>query len=221
MTAKSLVSSSLFSLRPADTAEQALAWMDEMKIAQLPVAEGDIFEGIVTEDDLLNADDPYATVADVPYQRAQNAYVMEDTHFYDILKTATDYRLEAIPVLDPNKRLIGTIGLSNLLTGLSEVFAVQTEGSVLVLDIPPKSYSPAEIGRIVESVDGLLVSLYLTRSSEDGRSQITLKVNVNDLDGLVAAFERFGYRVVERHFHASPSSVQTRNYAALMRMLEV
>jgi acetoin utilization protein AcuB len=220
LLARELISDDILAIRPDDTAALALNWMDEMKISQLPVVREGVFDGVITEDELLDAP-PDTPVSEAYRQRLEQAFVHENSHFYDVLKAVGDYRLEIVPVLDVDKNFIGAISLQSIAANLGTLFAVQETGSILVVEIPPHSYSLAEIGRIVESVGGTVLSFYLSRNDDTDRTRATLRVAINDLTSLTAAFEHFHYHVVESHHAPDTESTYRRNFDALMKYLAV
>lgn len=186
----------------------------------MPVAEGDEYRGIVAESELLDEEPETLLSATAPEQRG-GIYVQDESHIYDVLKALTDFQVEVMPVLDGEKRLVGSIGLRSITSHLGEIFAVREAGDVLVIDIPPRSYSPAELGRIVESAGATLLSLYLSRNIELERTQATLRVFAPEMETLIGALESFGYRVSESYVHHPASDVSRRNFDALMKFLNV
>jgi predicted transcriptional regulator len=218
--AKTLLSGEVFPLRPTDTTALALSWMEEMKVSHLPLTEEGVYQGLVREEELMQAE-PDDEVRNHTQPRLEAAYALEDTHVFDVLRVATGYHLDVVPVLDTDRNYVGAVGARDLLTGLGNLFSVQSEGSMLVLNIPPRSYSPAEISRIAESSGATVEGMFLSRSNDNEHSQVTLKVSTQDLPSLAAAYERFGYTVAASYHHHAPDSVYKRNYEALMRFLEV
>ena len=53
MIAEELINQMIPALKPTDTAEKAILWMEELKTNQLPVIENRMFKGLITEDIIL------------------------------------------------------------------------------------------------------------------------------------------------------------------------
>lgn len=193
--------------------------MEEQKVAQLPVADDQTYLGLVREVELLEADEEDEVQTHIQHQ-LDHAFVPESAHLFDVFRVASRQQLDVVPVLGADHSYLGVADIRSLLTAMSELLGVQSEGSMLVLNIPPHSYSPGQIARIAESAGATLESLMLTRG-EEGQTQVTIKVNIQDLQSLAASYERFGYTVAASFHHHTPGSVYERNYQALMRFLEV
>jgi hypothetical protein len=79
----------------------------------------------------------------------------------------------------------------------------------------------SEVGRIAESADAKVLSLYLAQTPGTDTFLLTLKLNVEDLSRLIAAFERFDYKVIRAYHRARFADNYDRNLQALLRWLEM
>ncbi|MEM6262109.1 MAG: CBS domain-containing protein [Bacteroidota bacterium] len=221
MIAQDLISDSIPPVKSTDTLGNALDWMGEFKLNQLPVVDHRTFKGLITENDLLDAADLDAFVSDFQYVGWKSAYVHANQHIYELIQVMGNLKLELIPVLSEEEEYLGVVTLKDLLRHLGDQFAVQEPGSILVIQVPQNSYVLSEIGRIAESADAKILSFYLKVLPDEGSIQITIKVNVEDPNRVVAAFERFDYKVMETYRRRSSSDDARRNYNALMKYLDI
>ena len=221
MIARDLISDKIPSVKSTDSLGNALAWMNEFKITQLPVVDKGIFSTMITEEDVLDAADLRASVGETIHTGWEGAYVVASHHVYDALATMVNFNLEMVPVLGEDKIYLGAITLRDLLRYLGTLFAMNEKGSVIVVKIPQNGYMLSEIGRIVESADAKVLSLHLSQSTARLPSIATLKLNVEDPTRVVASFERFEYKVVETYYRSEQMENLQRNLDALMNYLDI
>lgn len=221
MIAREFISDTVPSVKSTDAAGRALDWMNQFKVAQLPIVDQGRYLGMVTEDDILEATDLSLTVAEIRLGGWESAAIYEDKHIYEAIRLMSMLKLEVLAVLDSNDQFQGIITIRDVLSFLEKLFSIQEPGGVMVVEIPKNGYVLSEIGRIVESTDAKILSLYLSNKPDDTGFIATLKLNVEDLSRVVASFERFDYRVIKT-FHRSPQLVDyQKNLDALLNYLDI
>ncbi len=221
MLASSLISDTIPPVKPNDHIGMALDWFGEFRVSQLPVVDNGRYLGLITEEEALEAADPDTPVGDVVRVGWQNAYVQSNNHIYDVIALMGGLKVEVLPVLDAANHYLGVITLRDIAEYLSQLFALNEPGGVLVLQIPSNSYMLSEIGRITESADTKVLSLYLAPSEDRTELYLNLKVNVEDLSRLVAAFERFNYKVAHIIHRGSRIEQTNENLDAFFRFLNM
>src|SRR5690606_1597397 len=130
MLAIDVITNDLPLLKPTDTVEQALEWMDEFKVNHLPVTENNTFYGVVNETSLLNAEDARQEVVQLQPEFIM-AYANTIDHVFEVVKQVSDYRLSVIPVLDEHKRYAGSISIHFLMEIIADMPVVKNPGSIL------------------------------------------------------------------------------------------
>ncbi len=189
-------------LKPTDTVQKALDWMNELKVHQLAVVENGEYLGMILEDNLHDSEQFDALVGDFPLQY-KNIYVPEYHHFYEVINEANKNNLQVIAVLDEFKKYIGVISVNDTAGALARSYATQEQGGILVLYMRDYDYSLTEIARLVESDGVKILSSYIEPDTYD-RSMIklTLKLNRTDLTRTIATLERYDYQIIAS-FHES------------------
>ncbi|MEL6589368.1 MAG: CBS domain-containing protein [Bacteroidota bacterium] len=215
-----LISDTVPSVKSSDLAARALDWMGEFKLGQLPIVDDGQYKGMITETDILDATSMEVPVGDIRFAGWESAYIYQGNHVFDAIEAMNKFKLEVLPVLDEENRFLGVITIRDLLLYLNRMFAVNEKGGILVIEIPQNSYVVSEIGRICESADATILSLYLSQQP-DLSMQVTLKLNVEDLSRVVASFERFEYKIVRTYHKAAPLEDLQRNYEALLKYLDM
>jgi hypothetical protein len=108
--------------------------------------------------------------------------------------------LTLIPVIDEKELYKGCITLKGIVQNLSTMIAVQNPGGVIVLELNQNDYSVTQIGNIIESNDAKILSLHVSSSPDSMRMEVTIKVNREDLSGILQTFYRYNY-AVKATFH--------------------
>ena len=158
MTAESLISDAIVPLSPSDTGEEALGVMNEFYVRHLPVVENGELLGVVSEDDVLDAD-PMEAVGN--YRRpVRPPSVFPDDHLYDVMRVLTEYKLTVVPVINREGSYIGLITNEDLLRQFGESSTFSSQGSIVVLEVLRHDYSLSEISRIVESEGAIILSSF-------------------------------------------------------------
>lgn len=194
MHASDLITDDIPALKPEDTVSRALDWMEEFKVAHLPVVSDERLVGLVKDSDLVDGNDPKATVGRM-MEQVEVPFVRDRQHIYDVMKLFVERALTVVPVLDMNGRYLGLVNEHEALRRLSEVANVREPGSVVVLEMNFNDYSLQEIARIVEGNDAKVLSVYCHSLPESTRLEVTLKINREDISGILQTFERYEYQV--------------------------
>ncbi|MEL6673770.1 MAG: CBS domain-containing protein [Bacteroidota bacterium] len=221
MIVRELISDILPSVLSSDTASRALSWMGEFKLSQLPIVDEGKYVGLITEDDILDAAAPDLEVGEMKFSGWDSAYIYEENHIYDGIDLMSKLGLEILPVLDEENTYLGVITFRDISRHLGTLFALQDPGGILVLQVRRDSYVLSEIGRIVESEDAAVLSLYLSASPISNDLLVTMKLNVEDLSRVVSSFERFDYQVVRVYHRGEAVDDYRRNLDALIKYLEM
>lgn len=221
MIVTELISDYVPSVSSSDSTTRALDWMNEFKLSQLPVVDGGVYQGLITENDILDADSLDLLVGETKFKGWDSAFIHNENHLYDALDLMANLKLEVLPVLGEDDSYLGVITFRELAPYLGRLFAVHQAGGILVLEIPRNGYSLSEIGRITESEDTKVLSLYLWAHPEGHVMWVTLKLNAEDLSRVSAAFERFDYKIVRTYNKVEPIDDYRQNIDALMKYLNM
>ncbi len=220
MHATDLISVDIIPLKPTDPVSLALDRMEELKLAHLPVVDDGHLVGMVKDSALLENGHARGAVGDV-MDRVELPYARELWHIYDVMKLFVERGLSVIPVLSMEGRYLGAVNEHMALLRLSEVANVREPGSVLVLEMNAIDYSLQEIARIVEGNDGKVLSVYCHPLPDSTRTEVTLKINREDISGILQTFERYEY-TVKTTFQGSRFHENLRGrYDELVRLINL
>lgn len=220
MLAQQLITDEIPPIKTTDTAQMAMAWMDEFKVSHLPLVDGIQYLGLVSDNDLLDLNQPEAPIGEQLGEPA-NPSITEDQHLYDVIRMIAELGLTLVPVLDVDGNYSGAITLSHLMGQISGIASINDPGGIIVLEMSQHDYSLMEIGRIVEGNDAKILSSYITSYPDSTLLEVTLKVNKEDLSGVLQTFNRYNY-TVKASFQESVFKDDLKNrYDALMNYINM
>jgi len=220
MIASELISKVVPPLRPTDDAERALQWMDEFKVSHLPVVDGTHFLGIISESDILDANAPGGTVANLDAD-LERAYVSDTQHIYYVIRRLASTDLTCIAVLDADEHYMGCITQSDLVMKFEDLAVINQPGGILIIRLKDMDYSLARIAHIVESNGVSILSSYIFNRKDTGNIELTLKVNREDLSPVIQSLERHDYEVASFFQEASHLEDLKGRYDELMRYINI
>lgn len=220
MIAQQLISQSVPPLKTSDDGQKALNWMSDFQVRHLPIVEQGKFVGLISENDLLDHNNLEVLIKDHPLS-LKSPQVHANEHIYEVIKTAVNQQLSVIPVVDETMDYIGGITLQSLLSHFAQSTALIEPGGIIVLEIQKRNYSLAEIARIVESEGALILSTLISSYPDSPVLEITLKINKQQLDAIIATFERFEYTIKASYQESDYFDNLQDRYDALMNYLNI
>lgn len=193
MIAEHLISDIIVPLRTSDTGAEALGIMAEFYVRHLPIVNQEQLLGLLSEDAILDHDveEPvgsYNLDLQYPFARTQD-------HLYDVIRLVADHQLTAIPVIDEKRRYKGLITAEDLLRHFAESGTFREPGGIIVLEMMRHDYSLAQLARIVESENAVILSAHVQPFPNSPRIEVTLKVNKQNISNILASFERFDFAI--------------------------
>ena len=201
MLAIDLITEEIPPLKTTDNGKTALQWMDDFKITELPVIKNSTYLGIVSETDLLDAEDASAAL-EVFQPELNKICIDQDEHIYEVMGIMSIHKVSILPVIDHERNYLGMITRAILVEKISNLAAIKDPGGILQLDLNVNDYSLSKIAAIVESNDAKILSSYVYVHDDSTKMSLTFKINRTDLSGLIQSFERYNY-VVSASFHQS------------------
>lgn len=219
MIAKNAIEESIPYLKVSDSVLFALELMEEFKQEHLPVLKGKELIGVVSEQQLLDADG-VELIEDLNFPLIQVA-VKEYAHLFDAMKAGYESTSSVLPVINETGAYIGLISPKSLLIKLSEYNFVSETGGIFVLEIDAHQYALSEIARLVESNKAAVLSVATAKLTSLDKIQVTIKVNTLDLTYIIASLERYEYNITHVFHQAEQIDQLKERYDALMHYLSV
>ncbi len=221
MRAGEIASNVMKPLNSNGTGEQAIVAMHEYNLNQMPVTDGGNYFGIISLEEitsLKHLNDPIIQI----HTSLKRPFVLESSHLFDVMKAALEFNVKIIPVLsDQTNEYMGVISAESCLKAFSELNSIVDEGGIIEVSVPINNFALNEIIRIVENNDVRVLACYTNIDHKNGKVEITIKTNSNDLAAVIAAFERHGLEIKD-FFHEQEYTENLKDrYDALMRFINV
>ena len=195
MIAVDLIHDDIPLLYLSDDISTAVTFFDDYKLHQIPVFEASKFLGLIDEEIVLNAP-AKSKIKDLKKQFRKEE-VLSEKNLFDVLYFFKKGDLCVLPVVDKNNNYLGCIHEKILLLKLCEILKVQTPGGIIHLEINIVDYSLAQIAQIVEGNGARILSLVcLPNSSSSKLMEILIKINQEELSGIIQTFQRYEYKII-------------------------
>jgi len=207
-------------LRLSDKVYQALELMNENHVEHLPIVDGDKYVGMISEEDLSQAENDHSTL-DQFQQSISNAAVKDDEHVLKAIQIAVQNGLTVVPIVGEDNELLGVVTYSDLLKYSSEFMSLNEPGGLIVLEIESKNYSFNELSRLVEGNDAQIKQLNTSIDPATGLMEVTIKINKLEVSDIVATFQRHEYNVKYYFGEELFENELKTNYDNLMNYLKI
>lgn len=219
MLASQLINSSFPAINLFDKISLALQLMDEYDVLHLPVLSEEKYAGLISKDDLLDADE--GNLVATMESSLQKVSVKGDEYFLSALRIIADHELSLLPVITAQSELSGVITARDLLRRLSSFVGNDDKGGIIVLETEKRNFSFGEVNRLVETNDAYITQLNTYTEPDTGLVVITLKVNKIEVSDIVATFQRYDYAVRYYFGEETYTNELKQNYNHLLSYLNM
>lgn len=202
-----------------DKVSYVLQCMDDNDVQHLPLVKDDYFVGLVSKKDILTLDG-HQTLAHLE-NLLPRIGILASMHFTSALNLFAKNDLSLLPVLNDQQECIGVILLKNLNELMAQFLGVDLPGAILVLSISPYQYSLAELSRLVETNNAQITQLNTHFDEASGALMITIKLNKEDADIIIATVQRYNYQVIHHFGNTILHNDIEDHYHHLMNYLDV
>jgi CBS domain-containing protein len=215
-----LINNNIPRLKLQDTVSKALQLISDFRITHLPVVAEDKYLGMISEDDLLDAEDD-KTPMELMQEHFVNAAVHDNEHFLTAVNCCNQFDTTVVPVINEEKELVGVITTPDLLKALGNFAGTNEIGGIVVLEMERSQFAISEISRIVESNDATILHLNTTVHPDTGMLTVTIHINKKEIASIVATFERYDYDVIYYFGNENFENEIHSNYRHLMNYLDI
>jgi CBS domain-containing protein len=215
-----LISNNIPRLKLQDSVGKAVQLVTDFRVTHLPVVSDDKYLGLLSEEDLLDAESETHTIESLQEHFIQ-ASVKDNVHFLNALTVSTQCDSNIIPVVNEDGDLAGVIATVELLKALGNFAGANEIGGIIVLEMERNQFAISEISRIVESNDCTILHLNSFSDPVTGMLTVTLHVNKREIAAVVATFERYDYDVIYYFGNENFENEIHSNYRHLMNYLDI
>lgn len=219
MLVSEIAQSTIPLLHNSDTIENAIEIFQQSNVLHLPVIHEDKYEGLISLDELLSAED--TDTLDALKDKLMHVSIAHDQHFLSALKIIAAYNISILPVLSLNNEYSGAVSQQTLLNALYTFLNCDEPGGIFVLEMERSKFSVGELCRLVETNDAYVTQLNTYTEQVSGLFIVTFKVNKTEVSDILATLQRYDYTV--RHFFGEEvfENELKENFDNLMSYLNV
>lgn len=218
MRAKDILSTNHKKASITNTVDEALKVMDRNKTRHMPLVKSKAFLTIVDEE-ALRSEKPGTTLADL-IKTGVRVFVRGNDHMLEAAKKMYNEHLTIIPVLDEDDTYLGVITLEKLSGAIISTYDLNSEGSLLVIEIPQQDFHLSELIRILE-LEMVHIFSVLVSTENYPEIEITLKTDIKDINTVLQTLERYSYKVKAYYEDNNYNDQLKDRYESLMSYLNV
>jgi acetoin utilization protein AcuB len=215
-----LINNNIPRLKLQDTVSKALQLINDFRVTHLPVIADDKYLGLISEEDLLDAEEEKMPI-ELMQENFITAAVHDNEHFLNAVNYCNQHDTTVVPVTNEENELQGVITSSDLLKSLGNFAGTNEIGGIIVLEMERSQFAISEISRIVESNDATILHLNTTVHPETGMLTVSLHINKKEIASIVATFERYDYDVIYYFGNENFENEIHSNYRHLMNYLDI
>lgn len=220
MLTANLINNNIPRLKPQDSVAKALQLVSDFKLTHLPVVSDNKFLGLISEDDLMDVEEP-KSVIEALQESFIHAAVLDSAHFLIAVNCSIQFDTNVVPVINAENDFSGVISTTDLLKALGNFSGANEIGGIIVMEMERSQFAISEISRIVESNDCTILHLNTIIHPETGMLTVTIHINKREIATVVSTFERYDYHISYyfgiQHFENEIES----NYRNFMHYLDI
>jgi acetoin utilization protein AcuB len=220
MLLKQLISPEVPITTPTDTIDYIASLFFASELCQLPVIDKDKYLGLIDAKEIAELKNNPEELNPRLYENLRPA-ISTNAHPYEALRILHHHQIGILPVLNDENEYIGSLTKDGLLTYLIENINIDVNGGIIVLEMEPRNYSLAEIARICENEQVLILGAQAKTNNSTSKLEVTIKTNSTDLSAIVQAFERYQYTVLDTYGDQKIENDTSDRYKLLMNYINM
>jgi Mg/Co/Ni transporter MgtE len=185
--------------RAMDSEETILAAQDffmDVSFSHFPVLEDGIYLGSIVAEDIETFDTD-KKISNYKYT-LEPFFVRSSMNWLDVLEVFGKNHTDIVPVLDENNNYLGYYELTDSMRFLNETPFIKEAGGIIIVKKALVDYSMSQVSQIVESNNGKLLGLFVSKSDND-TIEITIKVTLGVMNDIIQTFRRYNYEIISEH----------------------
>ena len=196
MIAENLITESIPTVTLDEVGSKVLTLMEIYRVSHLPVVVGKEYFGVVSDKDIYDAENFDEKIEKYIFPILLQPHVHVNQHIFEVVGVALGCGVSIVPVLEEDHSYVGSITRTDLAFKLTELFSSNEPGGIIVLELTEINYSLSQIAQIIEGNDARILSLYTHKPSSSSKElNVTIKVNVVELSGIIQTFTRYDYLI--------------------------
>lgn len=197
MLVQEILNTEIAPLKATDTVALALTKLDLLHTTKFPVVEDGKLIGMIALETLIEVNNEEILIQEVPLD--ESIFLPNDQHLFEATRKMLSHELFILPVVDGDKNFLGVIKKREVLEALSNLFNLESFGSVLTIEMMPYDFTLSELIRIIEIEDAKILGVAVQKPNENNDFyRISIKLNIEDSSTVSSALNRYGYVVTSQ-----------------------
>lgn len=181
-------------LKVTDKISEAQLLFNQLTYSHIPVKNQDNFYiGCISDNDAHCFESSKELNS---YKYALEGFFVKDgTNWLNILEAFAENSSNIMPVLNDKNEYLGYYELNDIIGLFNQTPFFSETGGILIIEKGFNDYSFGEVSQIVESNNGKLLGVFISRMEND-MVQLTLKISGTELNELIQSFRRYSYNII-------------------------
>jgi len=221
--AENLITESIPTVTLQEIGSKVLTLMEIFRVSHLPVVVGKEYLGVVSDKDIYDAENFDEKIETYITPILLQPHVHANQHIFEVVGVALGCGVSIVPVLAEDHSYLGSITRTDLAFKLTELFSSNEPGGIIVLELTEINYSLSQISQIIEGNNARILSLFIHKPSPFSKElDVTIKVNVVDISGIIQTFARYDYMIKATYMDQSQiKGLFDDRYDQFMRYINV
>lgn len=220
MLLKQLIAHDVPTAAPGDSIDYIHSLFFATQLHQIPIVENEVYLGLIDAKEFQSIDGAPEEMDPLLYQHFRPAIPLS-AHPFEALRVLYQYDLSILPVVSEQNEYVGALTKDGLIHYIIEHINIDVNGGIVVLEMEPRNYSLAQLARICESEQVLVLGVQTKTNLQSAKLEVTIKTNRVDLAAVVQAFERFDYTVLATYGDQKMEDDVVDRYNQLMHYLNI
>ena len=216
MYIKDYISKDYPSFNSSDRIEDANEIAKEFGYSHVFVKKKGIYQGAISQQFLEESPEGSLSTLDIHYEKFA---ILEDGNLLDSINLFHTYNSNVVPVISKAEKYVGYLSCDDIFNEFSKYPLFSENGAIMIVQTSDKHYSFTEICKIVESNNSKLFGCYINAMTED-YTQITLKMDAENLTSIQETFERYGYVILHKYFDDEKDDLMKDRFGFFQKYLE-
>ena len=186
-------------IKPVDESEKTgllQAIFSRTTHTHIPISRDQIYVGCLSENDIYSYDPEehihsFMGVYEVFFVRYEDNWL-------EILEKFAQHDTNIMPVLNEDHTYLGYYELADIMNFFNHTPFLSEPGSIVIIEKGIKDFSFSEICQIIESNDGKILGLFISKIEND-LAQISIKITSSYFNDVLAALRRYSYHIISSH----------------------
>jgi len=173
------------------------AFFKDTTYSHFPIVNHKKLVGLISETDIQGIDKNEDILENYQYL-FKLFFTEKHSNFLEILDVFALNETNLVPVASKDQHYLGYYDLIDILHIYNKSPFLNNEGVIILLEKEIRDYSFSEICQIVESNNGKILGIFISKVSPTSVT-ITLKFSSTEVNEIIQSFRRFNYHVLSKH----------------------